>query len=221
MRNKFFKGAHLSEKEVKKILAYFSEELTATEIATITGVSRVTINNYLKLIREQICRINDPAFAKKKEPVVMAGMEEEVEDMEEERVPCFFSVSYSDQRVKVLPLDPEGCEAMKKLKKGDLLNGSLEYFSKHLAGYQAFIDPDGWKLLRVDQNLFMLKKTRGYVDELDTFWALARTRFSKFRGLNRTSLYLHLKESEFRYNHRHQNLYEVLCQLLRMNPLGN
>ncbi|MBP8927365.1 MAG: IS1595 family transposase, partial [Ottowia sp.] len=31
--------------------------------------------------------------------------------------------------------------------------------------------------------------------------------------------YLHLKETEFRFNHRHQNLHKALLSLLRNNPL--
>ncbi|MDR1145441.1 MAG: IS1595 family transposase, partial [Verrucomicrobiales bacterium] len=31
--------------------------------------------------------------------------------------------------------------------------------------------------------------------------------------------YLYLKESEFRFNHRHDNLYKLLLKLLRKLPL--
>ncbi|MFD1894620.1 IS1595 family transposase, partial [Ottowia beijingensis] len=33
------------------------------------------------------------------------------------------------------------------------------------------------------------------------------------------TFYLHLKETEFRFNHRNQNLYKALLSLLRNNPL--
>ncbi len=56
MKNKFLKGAHLSERKFKEILKLFSEDLTATQIANISGVSRVTINSYLKKIRLQIVK---------------------------------------------------------------------------------------------------------------------------------------------------------------------
>src|SRR5260370_30456007 len=56
MKNKMLKRSHLSEKKCREIIQLFSEDLTATQIANITGVSRVTINNYLKLIRTHIAR---------------------------------------------------------------------------------------------------------------------------------------------------------------------
>jgi len=50
------KRSHLSEKTCREIIQLFSDDLTATQIAAITNVSRVTINNYLKLIRTHIAR---------------------------------------------------------------------------------------------------------------------------------------------------------------------
>ena len=56
MKNKMLKRSHLSEKKCREIIQLFSEDLTATQVANITGVSRVTINNYLKLIRTHIAK---------------------------------------------------------------------------------------------------------------------------------------------------------------------
>ncbi|MGO4262642.1 IS1595 family transposase, partial [Lysobacter sp. TAB13] len=40
-----------------------------------------------------------------------------------------------------------------------------------------------------------------------------------FNGLAKTTFYLHLKECEFRFNHRHDDLYRATLKLLRSNPL--
>jgi transposase-like protein len=42
---------------------------------------------------------------------------------------------------------------------------------------------------------------------------------AQFKGVPRHTFYLHLKESEFRFNHRHQNLYKLLLRILREDPL--
>ena len=34
------------------------------------------------------------------------------------------------------------------------------------------------------------------------------------------TFYLHLKETEFRFNHRHDDLYKILLRMLRENPLN-
>ena len=54
MKNKYIKVAHILKKKFREIVKYFSEDLTATQIANLTGLNRNTINRYLKLIRERI-----------------------------------------------------------------------------------------------------------------------------------------------------------------------
>ena len=49
---------------------------------------------------------------------------------------------------------------------------------------------------------------------------LAKVRLTKFKGLPRHTFHLHLKETEWRYNHRHANKYTYLLQYLRKNPLS-
>jgi transposase len=40
-------------------------------------------------------------------------------------------------------------------------------------------------------------------------------------GIHKEYFYLHLKESEFRFNHRKDDLYDILLSELRRNPLEN
>ena len=42
---------------------------------------------------------------------------------------------------------------------------------------------------------------------------------AKFNGLTDEKFILHLKESEFRFNNRKQNLYKILLKIIRENPL--
>jgi len=37
--------------------------------------------------------------------------------------------------------------------------------------------------------------------------------------MNKETFFLHLKESEFRLNHREQNLYKMILKIVRQNPL--
>jgi transposase-like protein len=42
---------------------------------------------------------------------------------------------------------------------------------------------------------------------------------AQFHGIRNDKFELHLKETGFRFNHRRQNLYKALLQLLRIHPL--
>ena len=47
----------------------------------------------------------------------------------------------------------------------------------------------------------------------------ADRRLVQFNGVPRHTFYLHLKETEYRFNHRHQHLSHALLSLLRSTPL--
>ena len=55
---------------------------------------------------------------------------------------------------------------------------------------------------------------------IEGFWSVAKTRLAKFRGLTPSSFYLHLKETEYRFNHRHENLYQLILTNLRNESLN-
>ena len=50
-------------------------------------------------------------------------------------------------------------------------------------------------------------------------WIYAKRRLVKFNGVPKQTFYLHLNKSEFRFNHRRENIYKTLLKLLRDIPL--
>ena len=51
MENKYIYHSRISEKKFREILKYFAEDIEATKIANLTGISRISINKILKNIR--------------------------------------------------------------------------------------------------------------------------------------------------------------------------
>ena len=54
MINKYIKSSHISEHQTRAILKYFSLDIETTKIASLTGISRQTINRILTALRERI-----------------------------------------------------------------------------------------------------------------------------------------------------------------------
>ena len=67
---------------------------------------------------------------------------------------------------------------------------------------------------------FQFVKRKAHINGIENFWGLAKMRLAKFCGLNRATLRLHLKECEFRFNHRRDNLYQLLLKEFKNNPLN-
>ena len=51
MKNKYIYRSRISEKKFREILKYFAQDIEATKIANLTGISRISINKILKNIR--------------------------------------------------------------------------------------------------------------------------------------------------------------------------
>ncbi|GHV43702.1 hypothetical protein FACS1894180_3580 [Bacteroidia bacterium] len=61
-----------------------------------------------------------------------------------------------------------------------------------------------------------------HINGIENFWGLCKVRLSRFRGIHKTKFHLHLKECEFRYNHRKETIkemYQYLLKIIRKNPL--
>lgn len=60
-----------------------------------------------------------------------------------------------------------------------------------------------------------------HANGIGDFWSIFKTRLSKFRELGRKAhISLHVKECEYRFNHRHENLYSIILTNLQ-NSLFN
>ncbi len=216
------KRSHLSEKKCREIIQLFSEDLTATQIANITGVSRVTINNYLKLIRTHIAR-----FVEDQNPrhhsnggirsfVSLNGVNGKELHAKDNPVDVFYGFYRFDGNIFVDSLhnvDKAVVMELQRTRGAGMAGKSAEELLK----YHAIADFDSWKLYRIDTGNTINGKT--HVDDISVFWGNAKSRLLKFRGLNKNTLYLHVKECEFRYNHRASDINTLLLNIIYKLPL--
>ena len=54
MKNRYFIRSRISESKFRTILRYFSVDLTATQISSLTGLNINTINSILMKLRKKI-----------------------------------------------------------------------------------------------------------------------------------------------------------------------
>jgi len=71
----------------------------------------------------------------------------------------------------------------------------------------------------VDHGNNQFANGKAHINGIEGFWGFAKSRLSKFRGMSRKTFYLHLKECEFRFNNRNQDIYKLLLKMFRENPL--
>lgn len=61
---------------------------------------------------------------------------------------------------------------------------------------------DGYRHESINHSAAYSDKKGVNINGIETFWSFAKRRLAKFNGLSSVTFALHIKESEFRYNHR-------------------
>ena len=74
---------------------------------------------------------------------------------------------------------------------------SLKFYGKHIA---------------IDHGKEFGKGKR-HIDGLEGFWSFAKERLLKYHGVSKSYFHLYLKEMEFRYNYRKENIYHKLLKI--------
>jgi transposase-like protein len=82
-------------------------------------------------------------------------------------------------------------------------------------GYDGLVDVGYEKHFRVEHSCNEFANGAHHINGIECFWGHAKTRLVKFRGVAKSTFYLHLKECEWRFNHRDGNLYKLMLKLLK------
>ena len=222
MKNRYLKGAHLSERKVRELIKLFSEDLTATQIANITGISRITVNAYFKLIRTHIakfCEERNPFHFTNGTITYHASENGTVASNGAVSKKSFYGIFRNDDTIhtdKIANIDAEWMyDWLKGKTEGE--KGIIEQYRLNV--YNGIADFNSIRLYRVNESVPGVTRSKSHIDEIDMFWGMLKSRLIKFRGLNSGTLYLHVKETEFRYNYRENDLFELLMEILHKQPL--
>ncbi len=58
-------------------------------------------------------------------------------------------------------------------------------------------------------------KGHNHINGIEGFWSYAKERFHKYHGINKKNYLPYIKEMEFRFNHRNEQLYPLLIGVIR------
>ncbi len=86
-------------------------------------------------------------------------------------------------------------------------------------GYDGLVDVGFKKHFRVNHSDNQFADGSNHINGIESFWSSAKRRLQKFNGVSPKMFYLHLKECEYRFNNRKQNLFRLLLKLLEKYPL--
>lgn len=221
--NRYFRFSKISEVKFRQLVHCFALDLTATQTAEITGLSIRSVNTIFLRMRRKIaeeCERHSPF-----------GGELEADE-------SYFGA----RRVR----GKRGRGARGKtivfglLKRGnqvyteivpDASKATLQAIIRGKASPESVLHTDGWrgydglvdlgfnKHFRVNHGDNQFASGPRHINGIESFWSFAKRRLLKFNGVPKHTFYLHLKETEFRFNHRQHDLYKILLSFFRNHPL--
>jgi len=86
-------------------------------------------------------------------------------------------------------------------------------------GYNGHVDFGYKKHFRVHHSKNEFARGSSHINGIESFWGYAKIRLVKFKGMDKKMFNLHLKECEFRFNNRKQNIYKILLGIFRKESL--
>lgn len=222
MKSKYLNRARISERKFRDILMYFCEDETATKTARYSKVNRNTVNRLYHLFRLRIVQISLASVPE------LGEFEIDESYFGARRVrgkrgrgaagkTPVFGILKRDGKVYVNIVKNCKKAQLMPIIEGKVLEGSTIY-SDGWKSYDGLI-LNGYDHYRVYHSKNEFARGKTHINGIESFWSYAKRRMAKFNGLSDEVFHLHLKESEFRWNFRNENIYDTLLSEFRHKPL--
>ena len=228
MNNKYINRSKISEAKMRLFVRLFALDLNASQIASITGLNRNTVNRLLTGLRQRLvllCLEEQESSVREGKmhplpPLPCPNATDAATGQPLPECPQYIGLKKQNGCIRIggVPLPQSG--------RDDTARGVCQHSSEleKIAcsqGYDGLVDIYARKFTRIPRTIPPESSCSRctHIDELESFWGFIKVRLIRFRGLPHKTLGPHLKECEFRFNHRQEDMYLLLLQELRKRPL--
>lgn len=222
-KNRYYVRSRIAEKKFRQIIRYFALDFSASDTARLTGITVRSINSiYIKLRRRlaEECE-NSSAIAGHIEVDESYFGPKRIRGKRGRGAGCktiVFGVFKRNGWVYTEIIPDARKRTLQAVIRGKVSLESVIH-SDGWRGYHGLVDMGYAKHFRVEHGSNEFANEQSHINGIESFWAYAKLRLSKVKGIRREMFYLHLKETEFRFNYRRDNLYLLLLKLLRHKPI--
>jgi len=187
--NRYKKRAHISEHKFRQIVRHFSLDLTVSQIAELTGINRNTINKYLMQIRQIIadyCEQQSPILGEVEidESYFGARRVKGVRGRGARGKTIVFGIFQRNGKVYTEIVPDCKSKTLQAIVRGKVSIESVIH-SDTWRGYDGLVDLGYQKHYRVKHGINEFANAKSHINGIESFWAYAKTRLNKFRGLDK------------------------------------
>ena len=216
---KYYRRSRIPEEKFCELAEYFAQDLSATEVAKLTGLTRKSVTSIFLKLRRRIAEERERNLAASHE------IKHDGDDLScfcgrcrkqlSRNTPLFGLVTQGEE-VLTAPVPDCRKPILRALIRGRVAPHEVPVNGWH--DFDALVDAEYPKAYIVTHDN-PVSDQGGQPKEIENFWEFVRNRLEKFNGVPKRTFYLHLKESEWRFNNHEQNLYPALLKLIENHPL--
>ncbi len=222
--NRYYRFAKISERKTRQIIKYFALDLTANKTAQLTDLTHQSVNRIYLKIRNRVAQECERAS-----PFVSCQIEVDESYFGARRVrgkrgrgasgkTIVFGIYKRNGSVFTEIVPNAARQTLQNIIRGKVSLDSVIH-SDGWRGYNGLVDVGYSKHLRVNHSDDVFAIGDVHINGMESFWSYAKRRLQKFNGVSPKTFCLHLKECEYRFNHRNENLQLLLLKLLERFPL--
>lgn len=222
--NRYYRRAKISERKTRQIIRYFALDLTANKTALLTDITYKSIKQIYLKIRSRISE-----EAKRASPFTNCKIEVDESYFGARRVRGKRGRGAGNKTIVFGIYKRNGCvyteivpnaarRTLQNIIRGRVSIDSIIH-SDGWRGYNGLVDVGYSKHFRVNHSDDVFAIGDIHINGIESFWSYAKRRLQKFNGVPPKTFHLHLKECEYRFNHRNENLELLLLKLLERYPL--
>ena len=227
MKKSYKKVPHFTKRKYRLLIKLFAGDSDAAKIASIVGISRNAAERWINRFRARILHL---AEQEKLKDATSVQVDETYFTPSRKIIPkhtlpsgeiCVLGIINDKGKVwaqivdkanklEIIPIVLACCSP------GGLVctDGAGVYKGLGKLGFDhRFISHADDEYSRYERGLCIT------TNRIEGFWGCMKVRLAKFRGIKRENLHIHIAESVWRFNHRHDNLYKLLLHQFRVMPL--
>lgn len=222
-KNRYYRRSRIAEAKFRQLVRCFALDFTATNTAELIGISVRSVNSIYLKIRSRL------AEACEQSSPLTGSVEVDESYFGAQRVrgkrgrgaygkTIVFGLLKRQGKVYTEIVPDCSKATLQGIMRGRIDVGTVIH-SDGWRGYDGLVDIGFDKHYRVHHSENEFANGERHINGIESFWSYAKRRLAKFNGVPKHTFYLHLKETEFRFNHRTVNMYLEILKMLRNNPL--
>ncbi len=209
---------------MRQIIKYFAFDLTAHKTAALVTMTHQAVNRVFLKVRNRIAQ-----ECARASPFAACQVEVDESYFGARRVrgkrgrgasgkTIVFGIYKRNGSVYTEIVPNASKKALQNVIRGRVSPDAMIH-SDGWRGYVGLVDVGYSKHLRVNHRADEFVNADSHINGIESFWSYAKRRLQKFNGVPAQTFHLHLKECEYRFNHRHENLFRLLLKLLEQHPI--